>query len=142
MISLINIYVIDMVWILSDFMPGGQRVIWFCKASLRISHLSLFECKGPWILKTDSLKLVSAIFYQFLIFARNDSPSKTSFLRRFVQFFVIFFIPVHTFQTQKNNGVELFTMSWTDLHKFADVIFGITQKALYYIFKLGQVIYS
>ena len=39
--------------------------------------------------KTDSLKLVSAIFHQFLVFAPNDSPSKTSFLSRDVQVFVI-----------------------------------------------------
>ena len=30
-------------------------------------------------------------------------------------------------------------MSWIDLHKFADVIFGIT---LHYIIKLGQIIYN
>ena len=26
-----------------------------CKASLKICYVSLFECKGPWMLKTDSL---------------------------------------------------------------------------------------
>ena len=25
---------------------------WFCKASWRICYISLFECKGPWMLKT------------------------------------------------------------------------------------------
>ena len=30
---------------------GGQNS-WFCKASLRICYVSLFECKGPWMLKT------------------------------------------------------------------------------------------
>ena len=33
------------------FMCGGQNS-WFCKASLRICYISLFECKGPWMLKT------------------------------------------------------------------------------------------
>ena len=33
-----------------------QRAIWFCeKASLRIFYIILFECKDPWMLKTDSL---------------------------------------------------------------------------------------
>ena len=36
------------------FMYGGQNS-WFCKASLRIFYVSLFECKGLWMLKTDSL---------------------------------------------------------------------------------------
>ena len=30
---------------------GGQNS-WFCKASLRICYVSLFECKSPWMLKT------------------------------------------------------------------------------------------
>ena len=60
-----------------------------------------------------SLKLVSAIFYHFVIFSANDSPSKTekcflfhlknSFGSREIQFFVIFSLPFHTFQIQKNN---------------------------------------
>ena len=34
-------------------------------------------------------------------------------------------------------------MSWIGMHKFADVIFGITQKtALHYIIRLGQIIYN
>ena len=33
------------------FMCGGQNS-WFCKASLRICYIRLFECKGPWMLKT------------------------------------------------------------------------------------------
>ena len=32
------------------FMGGGQNS-WFCKASLRICHVHLFECKGPGMLK-------------------------------------------------------------------------------------------
>ena len=47
-----------MWWILYGyyvmFMCGGQNS-GFCKASLRICYISLFECKGPWMLKTDSL---------------------------------------------------------------------------------------
>ena len=33
------------------FMCGGQN-LWFCKVSLRICYVSLFECKGSWMLKT------------------------------------------------------------------------------------------
>ena len=45
-----------MWWILYGyyvmFMHGGQNS-WFCKASLiRIYYVSLFECKGPGMLKT------------------------------------------------------------------------------------------
>ena len=29
----------------------GGRNSWFCKASLIIFYVSLFECKGPWMLK-------------------------------------------------------------------------------------------
>ena len=54
MISQVNIYVMDIVWILCDFMCGGQNS-WFCKASLRSCYVNLFECKGPLMLKTDSL---------------------------------------------------------------------------------------
>ena len=32
------------------FMCGGQNS-WVCKASIRICYVSLFECKGPWMLK-------------------------------------------------------------------------------------------
>ena len=40
-------YCMDIMWCLC----GGQNS-WFCKASLRICYVSLFECKGPWMLKT------------------------------------------------------------------------------------------
>ena len=43
-------YCMDIMWCLC----GGQNS-WFCKASLRICYVSLFECKNPWMLKTDSL---------------------------------------------------------------------------------------
>ena len=47
-----------MWWILYGyyvmFMCGGQNS-WFCKASLRICFISLFECKDPWMIKADSL---------------------------------------------------------------------------------------
>ena len=35
------------------FMCGGQNSL-FCKASLRICYVSLFDCKGPGMLKSDS----------------------------------------------------------------------------------------
>ena len=37
-----------------DIMCRSQNS-WFCEASLRICYVSLFECKDPWMLKTDSL---------------------------------------------------------------------------------------
>ena len=41
-----------MWWILYGcymmFMCGGENS-WFCKASLRICYISLFECRGPWM---------------------------------------------------------------------------------------------
>ena len=47
-----------MWWILYGYyvmlMCGGQNS-WFFKSSLRICYVSLFECKDPWMLKTDSL---------------------------------------------------------------------------------------
>ena len=59
-----------------------------------------------------SLKFVSAIFYQIFIFSPNDTPSKTvknvlfhlksSFCSQDIQIFVIFPLPLHTFQVQKN----------------------------------------
>ena len=39
-------YCIDIMWCLCV----GQNS-WFCKASLRICYVSLFECKGLWMLK-------------------------------------------------------------------------------------------
>ena len=58
------------------------------------------------------LKLVPAIFYQIFIFSPNDSPLKTekcflfylksSFRSRDIQIFVIFSLPFHTFQIQKD----------------------------------------
>ena len=46
-------YWMDITWCLY----GGQNS-WFCKASLRICYVSLFECKGPWMLKTYKLPCV------------------------------------------------------------------------------------
>ena len=46
---------VNMWWIFYGyyvmFMCGGQNLC-FCKALLRICFVSLFECKGPWMLKT------------------------------------------------------------------------------------------
>ena len=47
-----------MSWILYGYyveVKIQQRVIWFCKASLRMCYVNLFECKGPQMLKIDSL---------------------------------------------------------------------------------------
>ena len=46
-------YCMDIIWCLC----GGQNS-WFCKASLRLCYVSLFECKGPWMLKTHKLPCV------------------------------------------------------------------------------------
>ena len=46
MISQVNIYVMELYGYYVMFTPGGQNS-WFCKASLRIWYVSLFECKGP-----------------------------------------------------------------------------------------------
>ena len=48
-------YCMDIMWCLCVEVKIQQRVIWFCKASLRICYGSLFECEGPLMLKTDSL---------------------------------------------------------------------------------------
>ena len=39
-------YCMDIMWCLC----GGQN-LWFGKTSFRIFFVSLFECKGPWMLK-------------------------------------------------------------------------------------------
>ena len=38
-------------WCYVMFMCGGQN-LWFCKVSLIIFYVGLFECRGPWMLKT------------------------------------------------------------------------------------------
>ena len=46
MIFQVNIYVMDIVWMLCDvyeWRSKFNRVIWFCNASLRI----FFKCKAP-----------------------------------------------------------------------------------------------
>ena len=48
-------YFMDIMWCLCVKVKIQQRVIWFCIASIIICYISLFECKGPWMLKTDSL---------------------------------------------------------------------------------------
>ena len=41
-----------------------QRAIWFSeKASLRNFKVILFECRGPWMLKTDGLIFLGNIKY-------------------------------------------------------------------------------
>ena len=66
-----------------------------------------------FVFKATKLKLVSAIFYEIFIFSPNDIPSKTvekyflfhlksTFHSQDIQMFVIFPLPFHTFQIQKN----------------------------------------
>ena len=51
MISQVNIYVMDVAWILCDVFVE-VKILCYCKASLRICYVSLLECKGPLMLKT------------------------------------------------------------------------------------------
>ena len=46
-------YCMDIIWCLC-----GSQNSWFCKASLRICFVSLFECKGPWMLETYKVSCV------------------------------------------------------------------------------------
>ena len=49
-------YCMDSMWCVCVEINIQPRVVWFyAKASLGIWNVILFECKGPWILKTDSL---------------------------------------------------------------------------------------
>ena len=50
-------YCMDIMLCLCMEVNIQQKVVWFYeKASLRICYVSFFfECKGPWMLKTDSL---------------------------------------------------------------------------------------
>ena len=48
-------YCMDIMWSLCLEVRIQWSVIWFHKGSIRISYISLFESKGPWMLKTDSL---------------------------------------------------------------------------------------
>ena len=58
MISQVNIYVIDIVWILYDVCVEVKIHGFFCKVSLRICYVSLLECNGPLMLKTYKLPCV------------------------------------------------------------------------------------
>ena len=68
-------------------------------------------------MKSYCLKLMSAIFFQIFIFSPNDSPLKnyekcyeapyekclkSSLCSQDIQIFVIFSLPLHTFQIQKD----------------------------------------
>ena len=72
------------------------------------------------IVITAKVKACVCYFHQIFIFSQNDSPSKTvkkcflfhlksSFRSRDIQIFVIFYLPFHTFQIQKDKW------KWNDL---------------------------
>ena len=93
-----------------------------------------------WMSPKSCLKLVSTIFYQMFIFSSNDSPLKDMtnvfyFIEKalFVLFsifkFLHFFLHIPDYKWAYGNKIIM--MSWIGLHKFATVIFGITQKSLY-----------
>ena len=48
-------YCIGIMWCICVEAKIQQRVVWFCKVSLQICCVIFFECKSPWMLKTDSL---------------------------------------------------------------------------------------
>ena len=56
-------YCMNIIWCLCVEVKIEQRVIWLCKASLRNCCISLFACKGPWVLKTDNLIFYGNIKY-------------------------------------------------------------------------------
>ena len=89
MISQVNIYVRDIVWILDMWclcvdVKIQQTFIWFCKVSLRICYAILFERKGSRMLKTDNLilqgniKYVTASISNFLVLYGENMVSKKS----------------------------------------------------------------
>ena len=100
------------------------------------------------------LKLKAAIFYQYFIFSPNvilQKLQKIFFISLQTLFsfsrysnFCNFFPSLPCFPDLKRQiKVEEYMKSSIALHKFADVVFGITQKtALYYIIKLGQIIHN
>ena len=106
-----------------------------CLMSWGELDLSVFLPEGKWV----ALKLVSAIFYQIFIFSPNDSPSKLwkmffasskklfSF-SRYSNFCILFPSFPHFPGSKSTNGSM---MSWIGLHKFEDLIFGITQTPFY-----------
>ena len=71
-------------------------------------------------------KLVFATFYQLFIFLSNGSPSKTMKNVHLKRWQMDKWANAQKDKWRWNN-----LMSWIVLHKFADVIFGITQKPLY-----------
>ena len=57
-------YCMDIMWCLCVEVKTQQKIGWFSeRASLRICCIILFECKGPWMLKTDSLILLGNVKY-------------------------------------------------------------------------------
>ena len=56
---------------------------------------------------------------------------KSSFCSQDIQVYVVFSLPFHTFEIQKDKWKWNNLLSRIDLHNIADIIFGITQKPLY-----------
>ena len=147
---------------LRDFMvfPSFIYFGYYIKNITKVSRRKQNQCNNKDIFYIPNLfnyfnplKLVSTIFYQFFVFSRNDSPSKTveksflfhlksSFHSRDIQMFLIFSLPFHTLQIQKDK------LKWNNLwcHELAIVMnchSNNSKTALYYyIIKLGQIIYN
>ena len=115
-----------------------------CRSSLLLHSSNTYLFVATWKRpKQSPLKLVSGIFIKFLFFHQMIAllnlwkmffiESKMFFSFSKYSIFCLFSIPFHTFQTQKDIWKWNNLMSWIGLHKFADIIFGITQKPLYII---------
>ena len=125
-------YCMDIMWCLCVEVKIQWRVIWFCKAFLRTSHVSLFECKGPWMLKTgslkltDSLELVSAIFFIIFLFLPQMivlqkpwkmffiSSKKLHFFLEIFTFLYFFHLLSTLFRLKTTNGSRIIydAMNW------------------------------
>ena len=98
---------------------------------------------------TFKIKACFHYFYEIFICSPNNSPWKTMKIKMlfislktlllFLSYsnFCNFFSSFPHFPDSKGQmEMELFMMPWTGLHKFEEVIFGITQKMLYIISNL------
>ena len=70
--------IMDIMWYLCVEVKIQQRVVWFCKASIKICYISLFECKGPWILKTDQCCIQMYFGTVWIVWAPKKMHPKSS----------------------------------------------------------------
>ena len=117
---------------------------WCCEFKSCFSLLQIH-----WVIYEN---LCPLFFYQSFIFSPNDSPSKTIknvfdfiekglFVLEIFKFLLYFLFLSTLSRCIGTNGSVIIYVSWIGLNKFADVIFGITQKLLY-INKFGQIMHK